>query len=99
MLRTDPPIRTRVRRSDRLPFVKDRRGAVKQRSIHDVAVADGPADVGRGPEYFSGADAEDVTHAPRERYGMATVVAHDPFRDAGGSRRVVNVERIGGFDG
>ena len=88
-----------VRRPDRLAFVEHRRGAVQQRSVDDVAVADGPADVGRRPEDLAGTDAEDVRHAPLQRDRVPAVVAHDALRNAGRARRVVDVERIGGGHG
>ena len=83
VLRADAPVRARIRRSDRLPFIQNRRDAVQERSVDDVAVPDRPADVGGCPEDLSGADAENVAHAPGQRDGVAPVVAHDAFWNAG----------------
>ena len=66
-----------------------------QRRVHDVAVADHPADVGSSPEHLARGDAIEVLHRPFERDHVAAVVAHDALRPPGRARCVENVERIG----
>ena len=98
VLRDDPPERAGVGRADRLAFVEDGRAAVEQRRVDDVRVADDPADVGRRPVDLAGLDVVDVAHRPRERDGVAAVVADDPLRLPGRPGRVEDVERIGRLD-
>ena len=93
-----PPERTGIRRADRLAFVKDRRAAVQQRCINDVAVADDPADIGSGPPHLARLDAVKILHRPFERDHVAAIVAHHALGTSGRSRGVENVERIGRRD-
>ena len=99
MLGDEAPERAGIGRADGLALVQDRRAAGEQRRIDDVAVADHPTDVGRRPERVARAHAVNARHRPLERDGVAAVVAHDAFRDAGRSRRIEDVERIGRLDG
>ena len=98
MLADDAPEGAGVGRADGLAFVHDRRRAVQQRRIDDVAVADDPADVGGGPEDFARLDVVVIVHDPLQRHHVAAVVAHDAFRLAGGAGCVEDIERVGGID-
>src|SRR3546814_10187455 len=51
-------------------------GAVQQRRVDDVGVADHPADVGGRPPDLAGVDVVDVLHRPLQRHRVAAVVAH-----------------------
>ena len=96
MIGADAPERAGIGRADRLALVHDRRRAMKQRRIDDVAVPDHPADVGGAPPHLAGIDAVEIFHRPFERDQMPAIVAHHAFGDAGRARGVENVERIGG---
>ena len=92
------PERAGVRGADRLALVEDRGAALQQRPVDDVGVAHRPADVGGGPPHLAGANPVDVLHRPFERHRVAAVVVHDALGDAGGARRIEDIERVGGGD-
>ncbi len=94
-----PPERARVRRAHRLALVEHGRRAEHQRPVHDVGVADHPADVGGGPVHVAGMGVVDVAHAPQQRDGVPAVVADDSLRSTGRAGGVEHVERVGGRDG
>ena len=96
--RYDPPERAGIGGADRLALVDDRRVAVQQGRVADVAVADHPADVGGRPEDLARIHVVDVLHRPLQRHGMAAVVAHDALGLAGRARGVEDVERVGRGD-
>ena len=96
VLGDDPPEGARVRRTHRLPLVEHGGGTGDQRRVHDVGVADDPADVGRGPPDLAGVHVVDVRQGPRHRHRVAAVVADDPLGLAGGARRVEHVQGVGG---
>ncbi len=78
----------------RSPLVHDDRGAVGERSVHDVAVAGHPPDVRRAPVHIVVPKIEDPL---RGRVGSDEVPAsgvHDPFRFPGRSGRVEDVEHV-----
>ena len=85
MLADDAPERAGVRRADRLALIHDGRGAMYQRPIDDVAVADDPADVGAAPPDLAGLDAVEIEHRPFQRDQMPAIVAHDALRDSRGA--------------
>ena len=89
------PERAGIRRADRLALIHDRGGAMNQRPVDDVAVADDPADVGAAPPDLAGLDAVEIEHRPFQRDQMPAIVAHDALGNARGARGVENVERIG----
>ena len=89
-----PPERPRVGSADGLAFVENCRTAVQERPVHDVRVADDPADVGGRPVHLARPEVVDMAHRPLECHGMSAVVAHDSLRPAGRARRVQDVERI-----
>src|SRR5437763_2712083 len=94
MLGDDAPKRAGIRRAHRLAFVEDGGAAMQQRRIDDVAVADHPADVGRGPVDLTRVDAVEVLHGPFQRNHVAAVVAHHAFGYSGRARSVEDVEWI-----
>src|SRR5207237_3912380 len=94
VLRTDPPERSRIGRTDRLSLVEDGGAAVQERPIDDVRVADDPSDVARRPVHLAGLDAVDRLHRVLERDGVAAVVANDSLRAPRRTARVEDVERI-----
>ena len=94
-----PPEGPGVGGADRLALVEHGRGAGDERPVDDVGVPDDPAHVRRGPEDVAGASVVDVGHAPRQRHGVAAVVAHHALGPARGARGVEDVERIGGGHG
>src|SRR3989441_8118087 len=67
VLRDHPPEGAGIGRADRLALVQHRGVPIEQGAVDDVGVADGPAEIGRGPIDFAGLDAVDVRHAPLER--------------------------------
>src|SRR5207302_2312409 len=99
VLGADAPEGAGVRRPDGLALVEDGRAALEERRVHDVGVADDPADVRRSPKHLAGAEAVDIAHGPLEGDGVAAVIAHDALGHTGGSRRVEDVERIRRRDG
>ena len=99
VLRGHAPERAGIGRAGRLPFVEDGRVPVDQRAVHDVGVADDPADVGRRPEDLSRLRAVHVLHAPLQGDRVPSVVAHDAFGNARGAGRVEDVERVGRGEG
>ena len=88
-----------VGRADRLALVEHGRRPDEQRRVDDVGVPDDPPDVGGGEHDLAGPDVVDVGHRPRQRDGVAAVVALDALGLAGGARGVEHVERVGGRDG
>ncbi len=99
VLGDDPPEGAGIGRAHGLAFVENGRVAVEQRRINDIGVADDPTHVGSSPIHLPGLDVVDVLHGPVERDGVPAVVAHDALGLTGRSRRVKNVERIGGCHG
>ena len=95
MISNDPPERAGVGSADGLALIHHRCAAMDQRAIDDVAVAHRPADIGAGPEGLLSADAVDVGHRPCHRDGVAAIVVHYTLGNAGSTRRVENVERVG----
>ena len=85
-----------IRRSHRLALEQNRRVAVEQRRIDDIAVAHHPADVAGRPPAIAGLHAVDGLHRPVERHRMAAIVAHHPLGPAGGAGGVEDIERVGG---
>ena len=92
------PERARVRGADRLAFVHHGGAAGEQRRVHDVAVADDPADVRGSPVHITGLDVVDVLHGPVHGHGVTAVVTHHAFRLTGGAGGVEDVQRIGRLD-
>ena len=95
VLRRDPPVDAGVGGSDRFAFEQNRRASMNERAVHDVRMADHPADVRRRPEHLARLHAVDVLHRPVERDEVSPVVAHDALGLPGRSGRVQDVERIG----
>jgi hypothetical protein len=92
------PERAGIRRADRLALVEDRRAAVDERRIDDVAVTDHPADIGSRPIHLARIDAVEILHRPFERDHVAAIVTHHALRAPRRSRGVEDVERIGRLD-
>ena len=69
---------------------------MEQGRIDDVGMAHHPADVRGRPIDLAGIDAIKILHRPFERDHVAAIVAHHPFRDAGRTRSIENVERVSG---
>ncbi len=96
----DAPEHAGIGRADRLALEDDRRAAMQQRRVDDVAVADDPADVASRP----------TSRRPDRRRrrafidhlsatSVAAVVAHHALRLARGARGIEDVERVGRGDG
>ena len=89
------PEGARVGGADGFSFVQNRRRTTDQRRVHDVGVADDPADIRCRPPHVARIHPVDVSERPGHRHGVTAVVAHDALglsRRAGG---VQDVERIG----
>ena len=98
MIGDHPPIGAGIGRAHRLALVENGRATMKERPIDDVGMADHPADVRGGPEHLARLHAEEMAHGPFERDHVAAIVAHHALRNAGRTRGVEHVERIGGCD-
>ena len=84
-----------VRRPHRLALVQDRRRPGQQRSVHDVGVADDPADVARREHHVALADVVDGPHRVGQRDRVPALIADDALRLPRGAGGVEDVERIG----
>ena len=71
---------------------------MQKRRVDNIAVTDHPADVGGRPVHLAGLDPIEVLHRPLERDHVPAIVAHHPLGLPGGTRRVEDVERVGGGD-
>ena len=61
-------------------------------------MADDPTDIRSSPVHLARAHPVDRLHRPLQSDGVAAVVSHDALRQAGGPRRVEDVQRIGSRD-
>ena len=76
-------------------LVHHRRAAVRERAVHDVAVAGDPADVGGAPvDVGLGVHVEDVLVRERDLRQVAAGRVHDALGLAGGARRVEQEEQV-----
>src|SRR5262249_38064361 len=96
VLRDHAPERAGIGCADGLAFVKYGRVSVCQRSINNVKVPDGPAEIGSRPKDLARLDTINILHGPLERDEMSAVITHDAFRNSSRARRVQDVQRIGG---
>ena len=87
MIGDHPPEGAGVGGSHRLALVQHGGASVEQRPVD--------AHVRRRPVHLARAHVVHVLHRPLHGDGVAAVVADDPLRLAGRSRRVQDVERIG----
>ena len=76
----------------------DRRGAVDQGAVDDVAVAGDPADVGRAPVDVVGLEVEDVVMRERGTDCVTAGGVDDALGLGRGPRRVEDVEHVFGVD-
>ena len=84
-----------VRRVVGHPLIHDLSGAIEKRSVHDVAVAGDPADVGGAPVHvFSGMMIEDVLEGVRHLREIPTRGVHDAFGLAGSARCVQQEQQL-----
>ncbi len=95
VLLDQPPVGSRIRRSDRFAFEQNRGGAHQQRGVDDIGMADHPADIGGGQHDLAAGYVVDVAHRPGQRHGVAAVVAHHALRFPGGPGGIEDIERIG----
>ena len=80
-------------------LVHDARDRVRERPVHDVAVAGYPADVRRAPEHVAlGFEIEDVAARPRHAGEVAAGRVGDDLRPRGRARRVEDEERVLGVE-
>ncbi len=78
-------------------FVHQRGAAVLQRTVHDVAVAGDPPNIGGAPVNIVVAQIEDPLGRDVGRHRVAASGVHHALRLAGGSRGVKDVERVLGL--
>ncbi len=76
------------------PLVHQDSRAVRERPVDAVAVAGGPADVGRAPEEVLVLEVEDVLRGRVNARQVAAGGVEDPLRLAGRARGVEDVERV-----
>ncbi|EGE58250.1 hypothetical protein RHECNPAF_3340049 [Rhizobium etli CNPAF512] len=99
MLRNDAPKCAGIRRADRLSLEDQGRHARYQRRVHDIGMADDPADIGRRPEDLARFQPVDIPHRPVQRDHMPAIVAHHALRLPGRAGGIEDIERIGRLDG
>ena len=95
----EPPERPGIGGADGLALVEHRGGAGDQRPVHDVGMADDPADVRCGEHGVPRPDPVDVAHRPVHGHRVAAAVADHALGRAGGAGGVEDVERVRRGDG